>query len=424
MIRKGLKLSFKPAFDRSNDGSDYRRILKFRRSWVAIGVLAAFDLVFLIPAITTFQQAAAEWARFDDLFDLVGALFLTAWLLGWSIGPLLMTTILVLLLFGREVIKARNGRMVIFLGIPGIGVEVEYSVASMRNARFEKSLKKSARSWRGSHMLFDYGANTVAVGSRLSGDDMIDIKNQIQAASGQSIRRGEATDEELAGTWEPVTSLAKEVPLAAESDHGIMTGEPLNLTSPSSLLLILANLVPIAGAVFLGWDLGYVMVLYWAESAVIGFFNICKIIVIGRWFALLAAPFFAGHFGGFMAIHFLFLYGLFVQGFQDTSGGDLGGDLSEVVQMFATLWPALLMLFISHAFSFYVNFLGRNEFRGRTVQNQMSEPYKRIIFMHLALIFGGGLTMVLGDSTPVLMLVIAAKIWVDLKAHLKQHVSH
>ena len=55
-------------------------------------------------------------------------------------------------------------------------------------------------------------------------------------------------------------------------------------------------------------DLGKVMVLYWAESAVIGFFNICKIIVIGRWFALLAAPFFAGHFGGFMVIHFLFIF--------------------------------------------------------------------------------------------------------------------
>ena len=37
--------------------------------------------------------------------------------------------------------------------------------------------------------------------------------------------------------------------------------EPLTLSSPSTLTLIVANLVPLFGAVFLGWDLGIVMVL-------------------------------------------------------------------------------------------------------------------------------------------------------------------
>ena len=72
-------------------------------------------------------------------------------------------------------------------------------------------------------------------------------------------------------------------------------------------MLIFANLVPVAGTLFFGWRLSDVMVLYWAESAIIGFFNLCKIAVIGRWFALLAGPFFLGHFGGFMAVHFLFI---------------------------------------------------------------------------------------------------------------------
>jgi len=42
--------------------------------------------------------------------------------------------------------------------------------------------------------------------------------------------------------------------------------------------------------------------------------------------------------------------------------------------------------------------------------------------MHLVLIFGGGLTLVMGESTPVLMLAITVKIWIDVRAHLKQHV--
>jgi hypothetical protein len=50
----------------------------------------------------------------------------------------------------------------------------------------------------------------------------------------------------------------------------------------------------------------------------------------------------------------------------------------------------------------------------------MAEPYSRIIFMHLVLILGGFMVLVLGGPTPVLLLVIAAKIWFDLRGHLKQ----
>ena len=78
------------------------------------------------------------------------------------------------------------------------------------------------------------------------------------------------------------------------------------------------------------------------------------------------------------------------------------------------------MLFASHAYSFYRNFLGRGEYRRRSVKNQMSEPYSRIIFMHLVLILGGGVTLILGEPTPVLLIVIALKVWFDIKAHLKQ----
>ena len=90
-------------------------------------------------------------------------------------------------------------------------------------------------------------------------------------------------------------------------------------------------------------------------------------------------------------------------------------------QLFSGLWPALLALFVSHGFSFFHNFIGRGEYRGRTVKDQMSEPYSRIIFMHLVIIFGGGLTLVLGEATPVLVLIIAVKILFDVRAHLREH---
>ena len=89
--------------------------------------------------------------------------------------------------------------------------------------------------------------------------------------------------------------------------------------------------------------------------------------------------------------------------------------------MFLPLWPALLALFLSHGYSFMVNFIGRGEYRNRTLNKQMSEPYTRIILMHLVIIFGGALSAAVGEATPTLVLLIAAKIAVDLRAHLKEH---
>ena len=391
MIRRGLRPNFKIGIDLPDDKDLLRRVLPFRRSWIAIVLLAIMDLIFIIPLVTTIQQAAKEWSKFDSLIDLVGALFLSAWLLGWSIGPLLMTGILVLLLFGREVLKARPGTVEIFFGLPLVGVTLQYDVAKMRNLRIEHPPKKSGKSWRGSHFAFDYGANTIAVGSAIGSDEVAELASSIQMASGTAVRRGDALPGEVQTKWVANKEESPGMPLT----DAVVNGTPVTLTSPSTLALIIANLIPIAGMIFLGWKLSDVMVLYWAESAVIGFFNLCKIAVIGHWMALLAGPFFVGHFGGFMSIHFLFIYTLFVKGVQGGNGSD--GELADVAQLFVNLWPALAALFVSHAFSFLKNFLGRHEYRGRTLRYQMKEPYSRIIFMHLVLIFGGGLTIILGE---------------------------
>ncbi|MCH7505777.1 MAG: hypothetical protein IIB78_01270 [Proteobacteria bacterium] len=417
MIRKGLRPGFKIGIDLPADKGAWRRVLPFRRSWIAIVILAIMDIIFIIPLVTTLQQAAYQWSKFDSLSDLVGALFLSAWLLGWLIGPLVMTGILTLLLFGREVLKARPGTVEIFIGLPLMGVTLQYDVAKMRNLRIEHPPNKSGKSWRGSHFAFDYGANTIAVGSAIGSDEVAELASRIQMASGTAVRRGDALPGEVQTKWAANEEDSPALPLAGATGNG----SPVTLMSPSTLALIIANLVPVAGMIFLGWNLSDVMVLYWAESAVIGFFNLCKIAVIGHWMALLAGPFFVGHFGGFMSVHFLFIYSLFVKGPQGGNGS--GGELADVAQLFVNLWPALAALFVSHAFSFFKNFLGRREYRGRTLKTQMTEPYSRIIFMHLVIIFGGGLTIILGELTPVLLMVIGLKIFFDVRAHLRQRLG-
>jgi chromate transport protein ChrA len=412
--RGGLQPQFRFGPALRGQPGDFRAVLPFRRSWKAIAVLLVFDAVFLLPAVGVFSEAFGAWSRFDSLFDLVIAVFMTAWLLGWSLAPLLMTTALLFMLFGREVVRAGPGRVEVHLGLPLLGVVMRYDPAAMCNLRLQIPAPKSGDGWRGPHLAFDYGANTFEMGSALDQAQVDSLRDALQGATLQQFRDGPALARELRVEKTPAS-----IPLAVLDVPQAAVAEPLRWSSTSSLLLIAANLVPLVGAALWGWRLGEVMVLYWAESAVIGLFNLCKIAVIDRWLALGTGLFFLGHFSGFMAIHFLFLYTIFIEGPQASTDG---GDLAQVGQMFRALWPALLALVISHGYSFAVNFMGRQEYRGRSTGQQMKEPYGRIMFMHLVLIFGGGLVMLLGDPTPVLLAVIVLKIVFDLRAHLRQHV--
>lgn len=184
----------------------------------------------------------------------------------------------------------------------------------------------------------------------------------------------------------------------------------------STLILILANLVPVAGAFYFGWDLTSVLLIYWAESAVVGFYNICKMIAIGGRSAAYQGVFFIVHFGAFMTIHFMFLYEIFISEMDSISSVSM----REALLLFSSLWPALAALFISHGVSFFQNFIGRQEYKNRTVTEQMMEPYQRIVVMQLVIIIGAALTMVIGDTTTVLLLAIIAKIAVDVRAHVIQ----
>ena len=103
--------------------------------------------------------------------------------------------------------------------------------------------------------------------------------------------------------------------------------------------------------------------LYWAESAIVGFYTALRLCVVAKLAAVAVVPFFVGHFGGFMAAHFVLVYGFFVRGF-DSSPADMGA-LEGLREIFEPVWPALVALAVSHGISFFVNFLGRREYVGK-----------------------------------------------------------
>jgi hypothetical protein len=242
--------------------------------------------------------------------------------------------------------------------------------------------------------------------------------------------------------------------------------------SRSAIALVLANLIPLVGVLFFGWSLLTILVLYWVENGIVGFWNVPKIAMAqGSWVqAPPGAPATAPRFIGPQAatqlaaiprvglsIFFLFHYGVFWLGhglfvflFLPTMAGSFAGDgpdpaclgrpdflptfPDEVIPgavgscaspMGEILWGSValgaLALFISHGASFLFNFIGRGEYLTRSPAQQMAAPYSRVIVLHLTIIFGGMVVAFLGAPIGALLVLVGLKTAFDLSLHLKEH---
>ncbi len=181
--------------------------------------------------------------------------------------------------------------------------------------------------------------------------------------------------------------------------------------------MVAANLVPVVGVLLFGWDLGDIMLLYWVESGVIAFYTAIKIAIVGKVGAVVAVPFFVGHFGGFMAGHFLLIYAFFLR----TTGWPVTGAAEGLRAIFVPIWGSIAALVISHGISLYTNFLGEREYQDAKVGDLMTAPYHRVMIMHLTLIFGGWIILLFGMPAGALVVLVVLKTLVDLHAHRTEH---
>ena len=383
--------------------------LPARRMW-PIGIF--LGVAFLIFAgIGWSQIASMRGHEVRSVFDLVFILFQGFWVVGWSVGVFILGALTVLLLFYGESARLRDGRLIYTPSLGPLRLSTEYDLAKIRNLRLERAGGGPGDNVR---IQFDYGDGGIGLGDTMPRSEAEKLIAVIRQAA-PDVSRVEV-DEISTPSVPPPSKAPSPVRTAASP---VRQEPPPSITSPSTLALIGANLISLAGVLFLDWKLGDVMVLFWAESAVIGFWNVIKLAVVGKWAALFAAPFFVGHFGGFMAGHFLFIYYLFVRGID--AAGPEPGVWNALLDLFVPLWPALTALFISHGVSFFTNYIGRREYLGMDTKTQMGEPYKRIIVMHLTIIVGGGLTMIFRTPAAALLLLIALKTATDLYAHRKEH---
>jgi hypothetical protein len=206
------------------------------------------------------------------------------------------------------------------------------------------------------------------------------------------------------------------------------------------IALLAANSIPLFGVLFLNWDAFYVVLMYWAENLVIGFYNVLKMVFaavphpIAHLGKLFLIPFFIIHYSGFTAIHGFFVLALFHKEGQGPSMDGMNWPcflvfvqmlFNVIGYMYSVIPPqvrlAVLALFISHGVSFVQNYLLKGEYATAKPDKLMGSPYGRVVVMHIAIIAGGFLTMAVGSPAPLLVVLVGLKTILDVNLHNREH---
>ena len=126
-------------------------------------------------------------------------------------------------------------------------------------------------------------------------------------------------------------------------------------------------------------------------------------------------PFFAVHYGIFWVVHGIFVLTLPV--FMSLSPEPMSGmDVAP-----GSILLAAVALTISHGLSFWWNFLRGGEYRRATAAGLMFAPYRRLIALHLTIIFGAIAVMFTGAPAAAVAILVVIKTLLDVGLHLAEH---
>ncbi|MEJ2132790.1 MAG: DUF6498-containing protein, partial [Gammaproteobacteria bacterium] len=90
----------------------------------------------------------------------------------------------------------------------------------------------------------------------------------------------------------------------------------------SAALLVVSNLIPLVGVFAWDWDVAAILVLYWSENLILGFFTIVKMLWNSPIGGLFMSAFFVVHYGGFCGMHGFFVLAMTVGDIGDPVGAD------------------------------------------------------------------------------------------------------
>ena len=199
------------------------------------------------------------------------------------------------------------------------------------------------------------------------------------------------------------------------------------------VVLIVANLVPLLGVVFFGWNVWMILIVYWLENGVVCVVNVLKMSkaqgpaadsttwrVNGRPATDLSRsaliPFFVMHYGMFWLVHGIFVWTLPLFGSFETSTADMTRGFDPLTIPFA-----VLVLAISHGVSYWFNFIKGGEYLRVSAAAQMFAPYGRLVILHVTIIIGGMAIAFTGAPAAAVAILVALKTALDVGFHLAEH---
>lgn len=193
-----------------------------------------------------------------------------------------------------------------------------------------------------------------------------------------------------------------------------------NLAPQIKLTPIIAlNLVPLFCVYAFDWQVFEVILIYWAETLVIGFFSMLLMVFTsvyktglfsGLLIAAFPAIFFTIHFGGFTMGHGIFVGLLFGEEVLKDRGFPVFGMVSYALENKPLLW-ALAGLFVVQLFDF-ISKLKNSE--NSNLKTLMFSPYKRVIVLHITLILSGFLVGLTNGHLLGLALLILIKTGIEV----------
>jgi hypothetical protein len=195
------------------------------------------------------------------------------------------------------------------------------------------------------------------------------------------------------------------------------------LKNPSAWMLVFANTAVAASVIINNQNILFLLWAYWTQSVVIGVFNFVHILTLKDFSSegftiagnktpenqkISTAFFFLVHYGFFHLVYAIFLFS-----FSSTLGNGI---------------PINFMFLLYSSAIFFCNYLAEFLFTKKSTEEKpnigvlMFAPYKRIIPIHITIIFAGFATMLIpfSSSTPgiaVLICFTGLKTLIDLITH-------
>ena len=187
----------------------------------------------------------------------------------------------------------------------------------------------------------------------------------------------------------------------------------------STWILIVSNLLVIYLAIKEHWSLSVILIVYWGQSVIIGFFNFIKILNLKNFSTenfrinhrpveptertkIFTAFFFAFHYGIFHLVYIIFLISFFFKELDFTN--------------MAFIIFSISLFFINHFISFRYN-KKEDANKKHNIGKVMFFPYARIVPMHLMIVFG----LALVHTSEALIFFLVLKTIADLIMHQIEH---